>query len=237
MLDVKLSDLLLRYGIKGTFYIPIENDEIPKVLSKNEINEISNHFEVGGHTYSHTVLTKVPLKEAFEEIKKGKGSVEDIIGKEVSAFCFPRGKYNNELVGKVKEAGFLFARTVSNFRIKNIINVEKSLMHVSLQMYPHGHIVYGISVLKGNIESLLNYTRVAKSLTNWQELSRKLFDYAYTTGGSFHLWGHSWEIERYNLWGMLEDFLKYVVSKDNIVYCTNTELWKILNGRAREKRN
>jgi hypothetical protein len=27
-------------------------------------------------------------------------------------------------------------------------------------------------------------------------------------GGTFHLWGHSWEIEQENLWGVLERFLR-----------------------------
>lgn len=223
--DLKLAEMLAKYGVKGTFYIPLKNEEIP-TLSKKEIKLISNDFEIAGHTFNHVILTKVSLERARAEIRNGKNAIEDIIEKEIKAFCFPRGKYNIHLLQLIKECGFDYARTVKSLRVKNVIDAKKNLMHVTLQVYPHKHYVYWISILKGNGEGIKNYIRFVNVIDNWSKLAKMLFDFAYETNGAFHLWGHSWEIERYNLWGMLEDFFIYIKEKSGVVYCTNTELWE-----------
>jgi len=227
--DIKLSKMLLKYNIKGTFYIPLKNEQIPKILSREEIKLISDTFEIGGHTYNHTILTKVSLERAREEVKSCKNALEDIIGKEIQAFCFPRGKYTQSLAVLVKECGFTYARTVTPLRIKKVVDIKRGLMHTSLQVYPHKHYTYWISILKGNVEGLKNYIRVTNVIKDWFKLAKKLLEYSYETGAVFHLWGHSWEIEKYNLWEILEQFLKYVNKRNNVIFCTNTELWSMLN--------
>ena len=34
-------------------------------------------------------------------------------------------------------------------------------------------------------------------------------DYVCRKGGVFHLWGHSWEFERFGGWGALDEFLRF----------------------------
>jgi len=227
--DIKLSKMLLNYNIKGTFYIPLKNDQIPKILSREEIKLISDTFEIGGHTFNHTILTKVSLERAREEIKSCKNALEDIIGKEIKAFCFPRGKYTQTLVDITKEYGFIYGRTVMPLRIKKVVDVRRGLMHTSLQVYPHNHYTYWISILKGNKEGLYNYFRVVNVVSDWVRLAEMLLENSSKIGIAFHLWGHSWEIEKYNLWEILEQFLKYVNKRNNVIFCTNTELWSMLN--------
>lgn len=229
--DIRLSELLLRHGVKGTFYIPVKNMEIAATLDAGGVRQLSRQFEIGGHAYSHRVLTSIPIGDARDEIAGGKKALEDMIGAEVSAFCFPRGKFNQALVESVIRAGFLFARTVKNLKVKNVLDIDNRLMHVSLQAYPHRSYVYFISALKGNSEARINYARFGVALSHWGSGARKFFTYACRAGGTFHLWGHSWEIEKHNLWGMLDDFLAYVKSQENVVYCTNTELWRMSKRR------
>ena len=73
-----------------------------------------------------------------------------------------------------------------------------------------------------NLNGFANYL-VALSF-DWKQLIMKLFDKVNESGGVFHIWGHSWEIEENNLWGDLEEILKYVSCGDNISYKTNGEL-------------
>jgi len=227
--DIKLSKMLLKYNIKGTFYIPLKNDQISTILSRKEIKLISNNFETGAHTLNHTVLTKVSYEKARQEMRDGKSALEDVIGKEIRAFCFPKGKYTQPLLNLVKECKFDYARTVESLRIKNVIDTKKRLMHVSLQVYPYKHHVYWISILKGNKEGLYNYLSVANVVGDWSKLSETLLENSFKSGIAFHLWGHSWEIEKHNLWEILEQFLKYVNKRNNVIFCTNTELWSMLN--------
>ena len=37
-----------------------------------------------------------------------------------------------------------------------------------------------------------------------------MLSHATTSGGVFHLWGHSWELQEAGLWGVFETFLARV---------------------------
>jgi len=42
---------------------------------------------------------------------------------------------------------------------------------------------------------------------------RAALDYVCNRGGIFHLWGHSWEIEEFGGWALLDDFLRYAADR------------------------
>ncbi len=226
--DTRLADLLSEHGIRGTFYIPVKNREISSLLSPASIRSLSANFETGGHTYSHCILTEVPEKTAEEEIKKGKEALENITGKSLSAFCFPRGKYRTIHVRMMRDAGFLFGRTVSNFHTGKLMRNENKLMDVSIQFYPHKNTVYlRNTLLEGNFEGWRNFMSASVKARGAFSLHRELLSLALGRKGCFHLWGHSWEIEKYGLWDELSSFLKHVSSLPEVVHCTNTELAEI----------
>ncbi|NQU77209.1 hypothetical protein HQ544_00775, partial [Candidatus Falkowbacteria bacterium] len=51
-----------------------------------------------------------------------------------------------------------------------------------------------------------------------------LFDVFSKEGGVFHLWGHSFEVEKYGMWKKLEKFFKYVKRSEDIECLTNLEV-------------
>jgi hypothetical protein len=51
----------------------------------------------------------------------------------------------------------------------------------------------------------------------------------------FHIWGHSWEIDQYNLWKQLEDLFKLISSCDGITYLNNTQVWKSFSKNENSK--
>jgi len=69
--DFRSADLLSRFALKATFYVPKENPE-RAVIAENQIQELSNHFELGGHTIRHIPLKDLDDETAFLEIKNGK---------------------------------------------------------------------------------------------------------------------------------------------------------------------
>ena len=85
-LDSKLSSLLLKNKIPGTFYIPLTNQENP-VMNHEYIKNLSQNFEIGGHTLNHKVLTLLNDDEINYEISKGKEELEKICG-EVNSFAY-----------------------------------------------------------------------------------------------------------------------------------------------------
>lgn len=73
--------------------------------------------EIGGHTFSHPILSRLSPEAAREEILRGKTELEGIIGQPLHLFAYPNGRpdvdYNQEHVALVKQAGFEAAVSTS----------------------------------------------------------------------------------------------------------------------------
>ncbi|HDL65307.1 MAG TPA: polysaccharide deacetylase family protein [Proteobacteria bacterium] len=110
------APVLRKYGYRATVYIPTDfigrqSDftslvDLP-ILSGNEIRKLAEEgFEIGSHSRSHPNLTRLTPDQARNEIVRSKVVLEDLTGKEVRTFCYPRGDYNREIIELVKEAGY-----------------------------------------------------------------------------------------------------------------------------------
>ena len=202
--DLKLAELLMKYSVSAIFYIPIKNSFGAKTLSASEIYNLSKHFEIGGHTYNHVKLTTIDKSLAKKEIEDGKHALEDIIQTSVKSFCYPCGLYNNNIVKLVKDVGFLKSRSARLLSF-NDSSSDDFIQHPNLHFFPHSRIIDFLHVLKqGDAVSF------RKRLSTFSYSHLELFK-AYNTfaGNQFHLWGHSWEVEKYNLYGKLEELFKF----------------------------
>ena len=190
-LDLKLARLLQKYCIPATFYIAPACWEFSKeeMLSEQEIRTLSESFEIGGHTLHHPNLAKVPLDFAIDDIKAGKDILESIIGKRLQSFAYPYGAYTEQVQKAVLDLGFTVARTTKRFTIAS--SNEYNALPTTVHVYTHF----------SDVLQLPKYRTL-----QWQKLARRLFDQTMEKGGVFHLWGHSWEIDKYNEWKNLEVF-------------------------------
>jgi peptidoglycan-N-acetylglucosamine deacetylase len=216
-LDIKLASLLKKYGINGTFYVSPQDKEYKKekLLSDQEIKQLSQKFEIGAHTMTHPHLTKISLKKANKEILDSKKYLERITGKKVFSFCYPYGEYNNEIKTLVKKAGFTVARSVIRFSFSNS---EPFALKTSIHTYNHITDLHKIvKFSKGNPIKFIMYL-------NWENMAKAMFDEVYEKGGVFHIWGHSWEIEKLNEWDKLERVFQYIANRINVSYRTNKEI-------------
>jgi peptidoglycan/xylan/chitin deacetylase (PgdA/CDA1 family) len=220
-LDQKVGDLLAKYNLRGTFYVPRENIEQRPVLTPAQIRDLSVKFEIGGHTEHHRDLTKLPLPEADREIRSGKSFLEDVLGTKVTMFCFPRGRFNSQITELVQKAGFQAARTLVDFQL-HFPRPQDFLMPVSLQAYPHSRSIYVRHLLKEtNWSGLKNYLLDFKLGHPWTRI-----EYVAQPGGVFHLWGHSWEIEEKNLWIDLEKIFDFISNTGGFRCMSNSETLK-----------
>lgn len=199
-LDLKLANLLGKYGLHGTFYISPRGKKFS--LLAGELKQLSQSQEIGAHTISHPDLTKLKSFEAKKEILDSKNYLEDLLKKPVKMFCYPFGKFNQEIKDLVKEAGFLGARTVENFKIHS----------------PDDFFEFGTS--------LQIYT--SRGFFNWLVFAKCLFSRVLKEGEIYHLWGHSWEIEKYQMWQELEGVLKYIAKRKDVLYLTNSQALETL---------
>ena len=100
--DLRTAELLHKHGIKATFYAPATNPERP-VMSPNDLRRLSSSFEVGGHTLNHVSLPSLSRERAWSEIVDCKNWLEDLTGKTVTSFCYPKGKFDRVTAGLANE--------------------------------------------------------------------------------------------------------------------------------------
>jgi peptidoglycan/xylan/chitin deacetylase (PgdA/CDA1 family) len=89
-------------------------------MSKEEILEWSGlGHEVGAHTQDHVHLTAIAPHEARRQIAEARFELEDIVGNEVDAFCYPYGQVTNKIRSMVEEAGYSSATTTRSGRAQS----------------------------------------------------------------------------------------------------------------------
>jgi len=229
-LDLRTAKLLERYGVRGTFYISEKYAE-PR-LTEEEIRSLAPLHEVGAHTVTHPDLTKIPEAEALREMVEGKAWLEAILGEEVPLFCYPSGRHNKRVVELAKEAGFQGARTTAFGSIS--VSKDPFLLGTTIQVYPFPLRKLGkdkyywgklFQPLSERYASLRSLGVPITSMASWRAVALATFEHALKSGEVFHLWGHSWEIDRYGMWEDLEWLLARIAErKDEVRFVTNGEL-------------
>ena len=226
-LDVKLCSLLQKYEIKGTIYTPITNKE-HEVMDKDTIKEISKNFEIGGHTYNHLILTNLSEDEINDELVRSKKVLEEITETKIVSFCYPRGKYNKNIMKKVQNAGYIGGRTAEIFRTSFSNPYE---VHTTVQAVDRVLASKGKGVIASSNRKMTQKLLFTGNLFNrWNVIAKKTLDYVLKNGGVWHLWGHSWEIDNNNDWLLLEDVLEYAQIEGrryNAKFVTNKEIFDV----------
>lgn len=210
-IDLKLAELLTKYNVKGTFYI---TKSYRNPLEKRDVIKIDIEHEIGAHTLNHIDLTKVFISEAKREIEESKAYIEEMVGHDVDMFCYPLGRYNEEIKKIVKEAGFIGARTCNhgNFGMPDDPYKWQITLHAS-----NGSPLMTFRIWRINRLS-------TRSLIDWEIRAKELFDLALECGGVYHLWGHGSEFEKKDEWDKLERVFGYLSSRGGVRYMTNGEI-------------
>lgn len=193
MEDARLAKLLRKYDIDAVFYWPVDfkscNEASGRIsLNPREAQNIADKFEIGSHGVTHALLTRIPIEQARMEITDSKGMIENQYGVKITRFCYPRGYANPDLQQIVKEAGYESARSTVVGRILPGENpyFEETTVHVGYDRREYG----------------------GKS---WLEYARHMLEEAVQTEGSvYSIFGHSWEISKYDGWHDLETLFKEV---------------------------
>jgi peptidoglycan-N-acetylglucosamine deacetylase len=221
---MRVADLLVEKGVRGTFYVPTGQLEGASRFTGSDLRSLAwNGFEIGAHTVSHRILTELGAADLEHEIRDCKPALEQILGREVVMFCYPRGRFNAQVVREVQNAGYGGARTTRMLCSDFIFSPFE--MPTTVQAYPHTRSNY-----LRNLARLGGVSAIARSFAdviwfeNWIQLGKKLFDEVMRDGGVWHLYGHPWELEKLNLWGQFNEMLDYVSGRDGVAYLTNGQL-------------
>lgn len=204
--DLHLMELHRKHAIPGMFFVPTENKEDRAVLSKEQIAlSASDLISFGGHTQHHTYLTSIPIQRVEEEIRENKVFLEDVLGQEINHFCLPGGQYNQEILSNVYQQ-YETCRTADTMAF----SAREKLLIPTFHFYPRG-----LKSIVGNSFRHRNYSYGFKALSsignNYFDLLRILTDEAVANNEEhIMIWGHSWELEEYDLWNELDSYMAYI---------------------------
>jgi peptidoglycan/xylan/chitin deacetylase (PgdA/CDA1 family) len=225
-LDLRLAEMLAKHGLPATFYVPIENPERPLMPSREVRGLAQAGFEIGGHTYHHTRLLNVPLARAEEEIVSGKAALEDLLGGPALPFCYVGGQHSPPLARLVRQAGFNGARTTARHHLwQPGPKANRYAAPTTLQMRPYTRFEELAKMWEAPNAASLLYV-VPEATGDLARLARRWLERAANQGGVWHLWGHSWEIEKYGKWVELEAILRMAAeTRGRARWLTNGQLF------------
>lgn len=193
--DSRIANYCRKYAIDATFYIPIDYMSLAmrkgyEPISPSVYSGIVKDFDVGSHGITHRYLTQISKEEAWDEIVGSKQMLENLIGRKVNKFCYPRGYADQEIKDMVKKAGYTYARSTAIGNIKKPKDpfFAPTTVHIGCPVRPE---------YKG---------------TTWLDYAIQKLEECQKTNGptQYHAWCHSWEIDRYNEWDNVKKFFKIV---------------------------
>lgn len=195
--DIQIAKLLKKYKLEKntTFFFPvmpsIVNEPKGRVsLSESQSQEIAPEFEIGSHTITHQLLTRIPLDAAKREIFESRDILQKRYNQEINQFSYPRGYANPDLQKLVQQAGYKSARSTLVGYIHRSENpyFEQTTVHVGCD-------------------------RKEYAGKNWLEYARYMLALAKKTPDSVYLlFGHGWELTNYPAGlEMFEQLLKELV--------------------------
>lgn len=210
--DIRLIELLNKYGLKATFNLNSELLGKQGVLKNREqrishykihpqdVRSVYEGHEVAAHTLTHPKLTKLEEDEIIRQVEQDRLNLSELVGYEVVGMAYPCGGVNNDerVAGIIREhTGVQYARTIT---CNNSFEKQENLYRFDPTEY---HL---------NFDALM-------------EKGEEFLSLKPTTPQVFYIWGHAYEMDfAPDNWARLEEFFKLISGKDDILYATNKEV-------------
>lgn len=106
--------LLKKHNFHGTFNILTGSIGKPEYMTKDQLKELAAAGnELGGHSISHPDLSKLAAAKLKKEVSESKKTLERISNQPVISFCYPAGKFSEEVVEIIKSTGYKLAVTTN----------------------------------------------------------------------------------------------------------------------------
>ncbi len=216
--DIKLSQILNKYGLKGTFNLNskwLGTSDNDWHLTKEEIQKyiIDKGHEIAVHGAEHrangnlrpidgiqdVVNCRLGLENDFETIVRGMAYPDSGIGH------FHNGVTMSDIESYLKALDIVYARTLGK------INDSFDLPDNWYQWMPTAH--HDSPEVFDLIEKFTSY-----KLTDVY-LARRI-------PKLFYLWGHAYEFDQKNNWDRMEEICQKLSGREDIWYATNIEIYE-----------
>lgn len=206
--DEKLIDILDRYGLKATFNIN-SGMFYPAVADKKRLTEAqavalyngSGH-ELAVHGAKHLSLAEVSSEAACRDVLEDRIALEKLFGRIIRGMAYPNGSYTDKVVEMLGICGIKYARTTVS---TECFDIPEDWLRMPATCHHNNPRLMAL------VEEFLDCPEKGSIWRN--------------TPCLFYLWGHSYEFNNDNNWGVIEDFAKKIGGRDDIWYATNGEIY------------
>ena len=206
--DVRLVEILNRYGIKATFnlnsiHCTQQRPQKTRAMTREEATALfagSGH-EIAVHSFSHPFLEQLPRGNAAWELMQDRKTLEEMFGCIVRGMAYPMGTYNDEVVEAARLCGICYARTCKATH-------GFDLPEDWLRLHP---------TCRHNDPALMELCSRFLTLHEdrpWDPRPKL-----------FYLWGHSYEFSDDDNWELIEEFCARMADNPDIWYATNGEIY------------
>lgn len=200
--DIRLIEIMNKYGIKGTFNLNsdriVSDGVVSQYLSVEQVRELytTNGMEVALHGLTHATLAMIPTDMCAKEVLLDRVNLEEMTDSIVRGMAYPNASFSDDVITILRQCGIVYGRTTDatyNFTIPlDWFRFNPTCHH--------------------NDDKLMN---LARSFVE---------DFKYGQPALFYLWGHSYEFDNDNNWKRIEEFAQYIGNRENIWYATNLQV-------------
>ena len=206
----------------GAHFTCLSENRKRNLIEVSNLRRLSQHFDIGAHTFNHIPITSVHYNQLWDELYIGKIKLENIIGKPVYSLAWPYGIYNKRAIEVASKVGFTQGRTTKELCIS--AGKRPFCIPTTLSAFPHyPHTRIKNALMNHNLSGLVRFIRIGCTKC-WAELALGFFELALKNGGVWHLWGHSWEVEEKSMWKELALVFAQVSACKEVVHLSNTEM-------------
>ena len=192
--DRRLIDIFNRNGIKGTFHLNSGYWDQEARIHPGEIPSLYAGHEIACHTVTHPTIARCPLPEVAHEVLADRVALEQLAGYPVRGLSYPNGSLSEEIEKLLPACGIRYSRVVGN---SDSFALPENPYRWTATCH-HNH-----RLLELGKEFLGLFKR----------------QYLYL----MYVWGHSYEFDDRDNWGLMEEFCAMMGGKEDIWYCTNIE--------------
>ena len=210
--DIRLIELLNKYGLKCTFNLNSELLSKKGMLIREgkriahykihteDVKHIYEGHEVAVHTLTHPNLTQCDDKEIIRQVEADRLNLSELVEYEVVGMAYPCGGVNNDdrVAGIIKKnTGVKYSRTITT---NNCFDLQENLY-------------------------LFNPTAYHLDFEKMMQLGREFVEFKPKEPKVFYIWGHSYEMDAdYISWETFERICQKLSGKEDIFYGTNKEV-------------
>ena len=208
--DIRLIELLNKYGLKSTFNLNSELLGRKGMLIRNglriahykvhaeDVPAIYEGHEIAAHSLTHPTLTALEDAEVIRQMEQDRIQLSELAGYEVVGMAYPNKPGDQRLADLIREhTGIRYARSTP---LTDCFDPQENLHLYHPNLYH------------------MDFDRM-------MALGQKFVDLHPDRPQILYIWGHSYEMDYLpDAWIRLEEFFKLISGHKDIFYGTNKEV-------------